>query len=88
MPIGGQVNINQVTPGEYKFFMGLYKTLYIASATATAIGLTGLAINHFIDPEEASDLVRKVLSHSDGIAFGGGLFTLYFGLNYHANRLC
>lgn len=81
----GQIHISQVSSGEYRFFMGVYKTLYLASLTTTTAGLVGLAINHFVGPE-TSGLVKEILSYSSPAALSGGLSTLCFGSQYHVNK--
>ena len=81
----GGFQIYQVSEREYKLITGFYKVLTITGGAAALAGLAGIVASQFISPE-SSESIKQLLSYSQLNAVGGGLATVYFGLNYLANK--
>ena len=77
-----------ISEREFKFLNGINNILYKTGLAATAAGLTGMAINHFIgnNGNDSSELVNAIRDYSAPSALGGALIGTYFGLLYHTNR--
>ena len=78
----------QMSEKEYNFFRGLMGLGYKVSRIAALTGLVGMVASIGLAANgtpESSKLASEISSYSLPLLAGGGLFSAYFGLNYHAN---
>lgn len=83
--MSGSVNIDEVNPEMYKFFMNVYKTFYMAGAVAAVTGGICLLLNNYID-QKTSGLIKDILYYSLTTTIGGVASALTFGSQYYVNR--
>ena len=80
--------IYQISEKEYNIFRGFFNVGYKTAVTATLTGLAGIvadiAFSHFGDPKN-SQLTKEIMTYAVPLSIGGGLFSLYFGINYYIN---
>ena len=85
MPIGGRVQVNQVSERFYKFWMGGLKAITIGGFAVEMAGLAALVTNSFIGSANL-ELAQTCLQYGEPGLIGGLLFTLFGGLQYSINE--